>query len=153
MALAALVFAAALARRPALEAAGDRGAVAARSPPSHSCPARLIGWTVAQCAARKPDRRAIGSARSPGPRSRRSRRSPARRRWPAGARTPTLRPDSRPARGARPRRSLALLLGAALIVLAVLSVQAALGLVFDPRYRDFPFAPLTGAAFRCSSVA
>ncbi len=32
-----------------------------------------------------------------------------------------------------------------LIALAVLSVQAALGLVFDPRYRDFPFAPLTGA--------
>ena len=28
----------------------------------------------------------------------------------------------------------------------VLAVQAALGLVFDPRYRDFPFAPLTGAA-------
>ena len=27
----------------------------------------------------------------------------------------------------------------------MLSVQAALGLVFDPRYRDFPFAPLTAA--------
>jgi glucan 1,3-beta-glucosidase len=27
-----------------------------------------------------------------------------------------------------------------------LAVQAALGLVFDPRYRDFPFAPLTAAA-------
>jgi hypothetical protein len=25
-------------------------------------------------------------------------------------------------------------------------VQAALGLVFNPRYRDFPFAPLTAAA-------
>ena len=25
------------------------------------------------------------------------------------------------------------------------SLQAALGLVFDPRYRDFPFAPLIGA--------
>ena len=37
-------------------------------------------------------------------------------------------------------------LGVCLIALAVLSVQAALGLVFDPRYRDFPFAPLTGAA-------
>ena len=31
------------------------------------------------------------------------------------------------------------------IALAVLSVQAALGLVFDARYRDFPFAPLTAA--------
>jgi hypothetical protein len=27
----------------------------------------------------------------------------------------------------------------------VLAVQAALGLTFDPRYRDFPFAPLIGA--------
>ena len=50
-------------------------------------------------------------------------------------------------RATRPRSGLALLLGAVLIVLAVLSVQAALGLVFDPRYRDFPFAPLIGAAF------
>jgi hypothetical protein len=32
-----------------------------------------------------------------------------------------------------------------MIALAVLAVQAALGLVFDPRYRDFPFAPLTAA--------
>jgi glucan 1,3-beta-glucosidase len=47
----------------------------------------------------------------------------------------------------RPRSRLALLLGALLIVLAVLAMQAALGLDFDPRYRDFPFAPLTGAAF------
>jgi exo-beta-1,3-glucanase (GH17 family) len=36
-------------------------------------------------------------------------------------------------------------LGVLLIALVVLSVQAALGLVFDGRYRDFPFAPLTGA--------
>ena len=28
----------------------------------------------------------------------------------------------------------------------LLAVQAALGLVFDPRYKDFPFAPLTAAA-------
>jgi glucan 1,3-beta-glucosidase len=33
-----------------------------------------------------------------------------------------------------------------MIVLLILAVQAALGLVFDPRYRDFPFAPLSGAA-------
>ena len=49
-------------------------------------------------------------------------------------------------RGARPREGLVLVLGIALITTAVLAVQAALGLVFDPRYRDFPFAPLTGAA-------
>jgi hypothetical protein len=39
-----------------------------------------------------------------------------------------------------------LALGVVTIVAAVLAVQAALGLVFDPRYRDFPFAPLTGVA-------
>jgi hypothetical protein len=50
-------------------------------------------------------------------------------------------------RALRPRSRLALLLGALLIALAVLAMQAALGLDFDPRYRDFPFAPLTGAAF------
>jgi len=49
-------------------------------------------------------------------------------------------------RAERPRDPLALALGIVLIVLVVLSVQAALGLVFDARYRDFPFAPLTGAA-------
>ena len=40
---------------------------------------------------------------------------------------------------------MTLSLGILLIALAVLSVQAALGLVFDARYRDFPFAPLTAA--------
>jgi exo-beta-1,3-glucanase (GH17 family) len=45
----------------------------------------------------------------------------------------------------RPRDVVSLALGILLIALAVLSVQAALGLVFDPRYRDFPFAPLTAA--------
>ena len=48
--------------------------------------------------------------------------------------------------GERPRNPLALSLGILSIAVAVLSVQAALGLVFDGRYRDFPFAPLTGAA-------
>jgi glucan 1,3-beta-glucosidase len=48
-------------------------------------------------------------------------------------------------REVRPRDPLVLALGVLLIVLAVLSVQAALGLVFDARYRDFPSAALTGA--------
>ena len=48
-------------------------------------------------------------------------------------------------RGAsRARDPLALSLGVLLVLLILLAVQAALGLVFDPRYRDFPFAPLTG---------
>jgi glucan 1,3-beta-glucosidase len=48
-------------------------------------------------------------------------------------------------RAERVKDSLALASGAALILITVLAVQAALGLVFDPRYRDFPFAPLAGA--------
>jgi glucan 1,3-beta-glucosidase len=47
----------------------------------------------------------------------------------------------------QPRQPLPLMLGTLLVVLAVLAMQAALGLDFDPRYRDFPFAPLTGGAF------
>jgi glucan 1,3-beta-glucosidase len=50
-------------------------------------------------------------------------------------------------RADRPHGALALGLGTLLIALALLALQAALGLDFDPRYRDFPFAPLTGAAF------
>ncbi|MDO9412709.1 MAG: beta-(1-6) glucans synthase [Pseudolabrys sp.] len=40
---------------------------------------------------------------------------------------------------------LSLLLGAVLIATMLLALVVALGLVFDPRYRDFPFAPLTAA--------
>jgi exo-beta-1,3-glucanase (GH17 family) len=36
-------------------------------------------------------------------------------------------------------------LGGTLIALMLVTVEAALGLVFDPRYRDIPFAPMTGA--------
>ncbi len=45
----------------------------------------------------------------------------------------------------RPRDRLGIALGLVLIVVAMLAVQVALGLDFDPRYRDFPFAPLTAA--------
>ncbi|MGH6783526.1 MAG: hypothetical protein ACREBP_02760, partial [Sphingomicrobium sp.] len=46
---------------------------------------------------------------------------------------------------ARTPDRLQLGLGAIFILLTVLAIQVALGLVFDPRYRDFPFAPLTAA--------
>ncbi|MFZ0424571.1 MAG: beta-(1-6) glucans synthase [Xanthobacteraceae bacterium] len=48
---------------------------------------------------------------------------------------------------ARDRWSIAL--GAVFIMLVILSIETALGLVFDPRYRDIPFAPQSGgvAAF------
>jgi exo-beta-1,3-glucanase (GH17 family) len=45
----------------------------------------------------------------------------------------------------RPRDFLTLALGGVLILIAALAIQVALGLVFDPRYRDFPFAGLTAA--------
>ena len=44
-----------------------------------------------------------------------------------------------------PSSPIAFALGGLLIILVVLAVQAALGLVFNPRYRDFPFTALTGA--------
>jgi hypothetical protein len=48
-------------------------------------------------------------------------------------------------RNTAPIEPVAFALGALLMVLVVLAVQAALGLVFNPRYRDFPFTALTGA--------
>jgi hypothetical protein len=50
-----------------------------------------------------------------------------------------------PASG-RSRDPLTLAVGVILIAVMMLSIVIALGLVFDPRYRDFPFAPLTAAA-------
>jgi glucan 1,3-beta-glucosidase len=46
----------------------------------------------------------------------------------------------------RSRDPLTLLIGAIVIVAMLLAILTALGLVFDPRYRDFPFAPLTAVA-------
>ena len=49
-------------------------------------------------------------------------------------------------RADRPADPLVLALGLLLVILAVMALEVGLGLVFDPRYRDFPFAPLTAAA-------
>jgi glucan 1,3-beta-glucosidase len=46
----------------------------------------------------------------------------------------------------RERDPLARLIGGLMIATMLLALIVALGLVFDPRYRDFPFAPLTAAA-------
>jgi glucan 1,3-beta-glucosidase len=46
----------------------------------------------------------------------------------------------------RIRDPLAILVGGILIATLLLAIQVALALVFDPRYRDFLFAPLTAAA-------
>lgn len=48
--------------------------------------------------------------------------------------------------GDRLRDPLTLALGAILMLIGVLALERALGLAFDPRYRDFGFAPLTAAA-------
>lgn len=40
---------------------------------------------------------------------------------------------------------LAMALGLMLVGLTVIAIQIALGLVFDPRYKDFPYAPLSAA--------
>ena len=48
-------------------------------------------------------------------------------------------------RAGRVADPLTLAAGILLIATMLLALQSALGLVFDPRYRDFPFAPLTAA--------
>ncbi|HEX2510982.1 MAG TPA: beta-(1-6) glucans synthase, partial [Xanthobacteraceae bacterium] len=45
----------------------------------------------------------------------------------------------------RLRDPLRFALGALLVLIGVLALERALGLAFDPRYRDFAFAPLTAA--------
>jgi hypothetical protein len=52
-----------------------------------------------------------------------------------------------------PESLLVLVLGLVLLVTAVVTVEIALGLVFDPRSRDFPFASLTMAAVPVCMVA
>jgi glucan 1,3-beta-glucosidase len=51
------------------------------------------------------------------------------------------------------RDPVAIMIGGCLIALSGIALQIALGLVFDPRYRDFPFAPLTAATLPFLVVA
>src|SRR6202022_3873090 len=55
-------------------------------------------------------------------------------------------------RDARAGSVLTMGLGAALIVTTVIGAETALGFVFDPRYRDFPFAALTMAVVPFSAL-
>ena len=48
-------------------------------------------------------------------------------------------------RDVRTRSALAMLLGVTVLVTTLIGAETALGFVFDPRYRDFPFAALTMA--------
>src|SRR5262249_26855497 len=53
----------------------------------------------------------------------------------------------------RPSDPLAALLGVLRVALTVLAVHRAFGLVFDPRYRDFPYAQLTMAVVPCLGLS
>ena len=52
----------------------------------------------------------------------------------------------------RVRSAVATILGLALIVTTLIGAETALGFVFDPRYRDFPFAALTMAVVPFASL-
>jgi glucan 1,3-beta-glucosidase len=53
----------------------------------------------------------------------------------------------------RTRSVPTVLLGTTLIVTALIAAETALGFVFDPRYKDFPFAALTMAVLPLSLLA
>jgi hypothetical protein len=53
----------------------------------------------------------------------------------------------------RERSALPLLAGAVLIIATVIGAETALGFVFDPRYRDFPYAALTMAVLPLGLVS
>jgi len=55
-------------------------------------------------------------------------------------------------REARTQSVLTMVLGAVLLVTTLIGAETALGFVFDPRYRDFPFAALTMAALPFSTL-
>jgi exo-beta-1,3-glucanase (GH17 family) len=52
----------------------------------------------------------------------------------------------------RTRSVLTMILGAALVVTMLIGTETALGFVFDPRYKDFPFAALTMAVVPFSTL-
>jgi exo-beta-1,3-glucanase (GH17 family) len=55
-------------------------------------------------------------------------------------------------RDARSGSAPTMILGAALVVTTLIGAETALGFVFDPRYRDFPFAALTMAVVPFSTL-
>src|SRR5712671_4180556 len=55
-------------------------------------------------------------------------------------------------RDERARSALTMILGLALVVTTLIGSETALGFVFDPRYRDFPFAALTMAVVPFSTL-
>jgi hypothetical protein len=70
----------------------------------------------------------------------------------AGKQLPTLIEVIGP-RQLRERGALSLLLGAVLVVATAIASETALGFVFDPRYRDFPYPALTMAVLPLALVS
>jgi exo-beta-1,3-glucanase (GH17 family) len=56
-------------------------------------------------------------------------------------------------RDLRARSALSILLALVLAITALIAAETALGFVFDPRYKDFPFAALTMAVLPFSTLA
>ncbi len=55
-------------------------------------------------------------------------------------------------RDMRAKSALTMIMGVALVVTTLIGAETALGFVFDPRYRDFPFAALTMAVVPFSTL-
>ncbi len=93
--------------------------------------------------------RSRASARAAGLARWRSRRSPRSRRWcaPGPWRGASALPPFRRCSAAAASGAILLtwMIGGNLIVLVLLAIRRRSVLVFDPRYRDIPFAPLDGA--------
>ena len=98
-----------------------------------------------ECADRESRHRRVAPQSFHSPRLLSPFRSWARPQWPGGRHR--RRSQGSSVRGGIGSRDPVLLtIGLLLMALTVLAVQSALALSFDPRYRDFPFAPLTAAA-------
>jgi exo-beta-1,3-glucanase (GH17 family) len=131
LALAALVFAAAIGARPQGAAAGELGLAGWSAIASTAAVAgTLVGWTIENMPIESFD---VGGW--------------LRNLSFAGLAIATPIASVIGPRPLRVRDPLLLALGALSIALTVLAIQAGLALSFDPRYRDFPFAPLTAAAW------
>src|SRR4029077_13846148 len=106
-------------------------------------PAVLFGWTLERIPI---DSFSVGSCLRSVPSAAAAAISPAAcaAAIAAGRRQPTFASVIGGRRGARD--ALGVVLGGSLIALTLLSIETALVLVFDPRYRDIPFAPQSAGA-------
>ena len=71
----------------------------------------------------------------------------------SGCALPTFWTCSGPRQDNKSPPALTIVLGIVLAVTVLIGAETALGFVFDPRYRDFPFAALTMAVLPLSTLA